>query len=124
MSKRKSAKYKLDRRMGENIWGRPHSPVNRRSYGPGQHGQRRGEQVVKLHCILRSGIVNETTQSTGKCKPRTKYYISGSSPLRLPRASALSTPRMVRTSRWFHAGLVSMLRKVRRVAAAREAGLK
>jgi small subunit ribosomal protein S4 len=41
MSKRKSAKYKLDRRMGENIWGRPNSPVNRRSYGPGQHGQRR-----------------------------------------------------------------------------------
>ena len=41
MSKRKSAKHKLDRRMGENIWGRPSSPVNRRSYGPGQHGQRR-----------------------------------------------------------------------------------
>ena len=41
MSKRKSAKYKLDRRMGENIWGRPNSPVNKRSYGPGQHGQRR-----------------------------------------------------------------------------------
>ena len=41
MSKRQSAKYKLDRRMGENIWGRPKSPVNRREYGPGQHGQRR-----------------------------------------------------------------------------------
>ena len=41
MSKRSSAKYKLDRRMGENIWGRPKSPVNRREYGPGQHGQRR-----------------------------------------------------------------------------------
>ena len=27
--------------MGENIWGRPKSPVNRREYGPGQHGQRR-----------------------------------------------------------------------------------
>ncbi|HYE46768.1 MAG TPA: 30S ribosomal protein S4, partial [Caulobacter sp.] len=23
MSKRQSAKYKIDRRMGENIWGRP-----------------------------------------------------------------------------------------------------
>ena len=41
MSKRYSAKYKIDRRMGENIWGRPKSPVNRREYGPGQHGQRR-----------------------------------------------------------------------------------
>lgn len=38
MSKRHSAKYKIDRRMGENIWGRPKSPVNKRSYKPGQHG--------------------------------------------------------------------------------------
>jgi small subunit ribosomal protein S4 len=41
MTKRASAKYKLDRRMGENVWGRPKSPVNKREYGPGQHGQRR-----------------------------------------------------------------------------------
>jgi small subunit ribosomal protein S4 len=41
MTKRASAKYKIDRRMGENIWGRPKSPVNKREYGPGQHGQRR-----------------------------------------------------------------------------------
>ena len=41
MSKRISTKYKIDRRIGENIWGRPKSPVNRRDYGPGQHGQRR-----------------------------------------------------------------------------------
>lgn len=41
MTKRTSAKHKLDRRMGENIWGRPKSPINRREYGPGQHGQRR-----------------------------------------------------------------------------------
>ena len=40
MSKRQSAKYKIDRRMGENIWGRPKSPVNQRQYGPGQrHGR-------------------------------------------------------------------------------------
>ncbi len=38
MSKRHNAKYKIDRRMGENIWGRPKSPVNKRSYKPGQHG--------------------------------------------------------------------------------------
>jgi small subunit ribosomal protein S4 len=41
MTKRAEAKYKVDRRMGQNIWGRPKSPVNRREYGPGQHGQRR-----------------------------------------------------------------------------------
>ena len=41
MSKRIKSKYKLNRRLGENLWGRPKSPVNRRDYGPGQHGQRR-----------------------------------------------------------------------------------
>jgi small subunit ribosomal protein S4 len=41
MSKRQSAKHKIDRRMGENIWGRAKSPINARNYGPGQHGQRR-----------------------------------------------------------------------------------
>lgn len=41
MSKRKASKYKLDRRLGLNLWGRPKSPVNIRDYGPGQHGQRR-----------------------------------------------------------------------------------
>ncbi|MBE8191257.1 MAG: 30S ribosomal protein S4 [Alphaproteobacteria bacterium] len=41
MSKRLATKYKIDRRLGENIWGRPKSPFNRRNYGPGEHGQRR-----------------------------------------------------------------------------------
>ena len=41
MSKRAAAKHKIDRRMNENIWGRPKSPVNRRQSGPGQHGARR-----------------------------------------------------------------------------------
>ena len=54
MSKRKSAKHKLDRRMGENIWGRPNSPVNRRSYGPGQHGQRRKSKVSDFGLQLRA----------------------------------------------------------------------
>ena len=41
MTKRISAKHKIDRRLGENLWGRPKSPLNKREYGPGQHGQRR-----------------------------------------------------------------------------------
>jgi small subunit ribosomal protein S4 len=41
MSKRVTSKYKIDRRLGVNLWGRPKSPVNRRDYPPGQHGQRR-----------------------------------------------------------------------------------
>jgi small subunit ribosomal protein S4 len=41
MTKRHEAKYKIDRRLGANIWGRPKSPYNDRQYGPGQHGQRR-----------------------------------------------------------------------------------
>jgi len=54
MSKRASAKYKIDRRMGENIWGRPKSPVNRRQYGPGQHGQRRKGKVSDFGVQLRA----------------------------------------------------------------------
>ena len=54
MSKRHSAKYKLDRRLGENIWGRPKSPVNRREYGPGQHGQRRKGKLSDFGLQLRA----------------------------------------------------------------------
>src|SRR2546423_15698719 len=41
MSKREESKYKINRRLGVNLWGRAKSPLNRREYGPGQHGQRR-----------------------------------------------------------------------------------
>ena len=54
MTKRTAAKYKLDRRMGENIWGRPKSPVNRREYGPGQHGQRRKGKMSDFGLQLRA----------------------------------------------------------------------
>ncbi len=54
MSKRLSTKYKIDRRMGENIWGRPKSPVNRREYGPGQHGQRRKSKLSDFGIQLRA----------------------------------------------------------------------
>ncbi|CCZ22017.1 30S ribosomal protein S4 [Acetobacter sp. CAG:977] len=43
MSKRLSAKYKINRRLGLNLWGRAKSPVNKREYGPGQHGQHKGK---------------------------------------------------------------------------------
>ena len=54
MSKRISAKYKIDRRLGENIWGRPKSPVNRRDYGPGEHGQRRKGKLSDFGIQLRA----------------------------------------------------------------------
>lgn len=54
MSKRINAKYKIDRRMGENIWGRAKSPVNNREYGPGQHGQRRKAKLSDFGLQLRA----------------------------------------------------------------------
>ena len=54
MTKRSNAKYKIDRRMGENIWGRPKSPVNKREYGPGQHGQRRKGKMSDFGTQLRA----------------------------------------------------------------------
>jgi small subunit ribosomal protein S4 len=41
MSKRATSKYKINRRLAVNLWGRPKSSYNKREYGPGQHGQRR-----------------------------------------------------------------------------------
>ncbi len=43
MTKRLESKHKIDRRLGVNLWGRPKSPINKRDYRPGQHGQRRSK---------------------------------------------------------------------------------
>lgn len=41
--KRLQSKYKIDRRIGANLWGRAKSPYNMRQSGPGMHGARRGK---------------------------------------------------------------------------------
>jgi small subunit ribosomal protein S4 len=42
MTKRLESKYKINRRLNENLWGRAKSPLNRnRTNPPGQHAQRR-----------------------------------------------------------------------------------
>ena len=41
--KRPEAKYKIDRRLNVNLWGRAKSPHNKRQTGPGQHGAKRGK---------------------------------------------------------------------------------
>lgn len=43
MTKRVTAKHKIDRRLGVNLWGRAKSPFNTRNYGPGQHGQQKSK---------------------------------------------------------------------------------
>ncbi len=54
MTKRVRAKHKIDRRMGENIWGRPKSPVNKRENRPGQHGDRRAGKLSDFGQQLRA----------------------------------------------------------------------
>ena len=67
MAKREQAKYKIDRRMGENIWGRPKSPVNRRDYGPGQHGQRRkGKLRISVYSFVQNRSLKATTATFQK----------------------------------------------------------
>ena len=44
MTKRLESKYKVNRRLGVNLWGRAKSPISKRDYGPGQHGQRRKQK--------------------------------------------------------------------------------
>ena len=56
MTKRLESKHKIDRRLGVNLWGRPKSPLNKRDYRPGQHGQRRtkpSDYGVQLHAKQR-----------------------------------------------------------------------
>ena len=45
MTKRIRAKHKIDRRLGENIWGRPKSRSTAASPRPGQHGERRVQKL-------------------------------------------------------------------------------
>src|SRR5208337_3726123 len=78
MSKRSTSKYKLDRRMGESVWGRPKSPVNKRSYGPGQHGQRRAKKLsdygTQLHAKQKlKGYYGNITERQFR-----KYYTDAS----------------------------------------------
>ena len=54
MTKRHTTKHKIDRRLGENIWGRPKSPVNRRPYGPGEQGQKRRSKLSDFGIQLRA----------------------------------------------------------------------
>ena len=54
MTKRIRAKHKIDRRMGENVWGRPKSPVNKRESKPGQHGDRRSGKLSDFGIQLRA----------------------------------------------------------------------
>lgn len=52
MTKRITAKHKIDRRLGVNLWGSAKSPFNVRNYGPGQHGKQRSklsDYGVQLH---------------------------------------------------------------------------
>lgn len=46
------SKYKIDRRLGVNLWGRAKSPFNTRNYAPGQHGKDRkkpSDYCIQLH---------------------------------------------------------------------------
>ena len=82
MSKRASSKYKLDRRMGENIWGRPKSPVNKRSYGPGQHGQRRAKKL------------SDYGNAASRLSRSSRSYYAATSPS-VSSANIIPTPRAV-----------------------------
>jgi len=54
MTKRVRAKHKIDRRLGENLWGRAKSPVNKRASRPGQHGERRAGKMSDFGQQLRA----------------------------------------------------------------------
>ncbi len=85
MTKRIRAKHKIDRRLGENIWGRPKSPLNRRESRPGQHGERR------------SGKLSDFGQQL-KAKQKLKGYYASISERQF-RAAAMTRLRASRARR-------------------------
>ena len=54
MTKRMEAKHKIDRRIGENLWGRPKSPLGKRESRPGQHGAARTGKLSDFGQQLRA----------------------------------------------------------------------
>ena len=54
MSKRHNAKYKISRRLQENLWGRSKDSFLRRNTAPGQHGQNRRGKLSDYGTQLRA----------------------------------------------------------------------
>ena len=90
MTKRIRAKHKIDRRLGENLWGRPKSPVNKRGSRPGQHGERRAGKLSDFGQQLRAkqklkgyyGNINERQfnkvyQEAARLKGSTSEHLIG-----------------------------------------------
>lgn len=73
MSKRLSSKFKIDRRLGVNLWGKAKSPVNTRKYGPGQHGantKKPTDYGIQLHAKQKlKGVYGNVSE-----KQLRKYY--------------------------------------------------
>ena len=112
MSKRKSAKHKLDRRMGENIWGRPSSPVNRRAYGPGQHGQRRKGKMSDFGLQLRAkqklkGYYGDVTEKQFKQTFQQASRMKGDASQSRCPAFRPCPPNAMTRPRWSRIGICS-----------------
>lgn len=74
MSKRLQSKFKIERRLGASLWGKAKSPLNKRNYGPGQHGMDRKKLTdygVQLHAKQKlKGIYGNISE-----KQLHKYYV-------------------------------------------------
>lgn len=71
--KRQEAKHKFSRRIGGNLWGQAKSPVNRRNYGPGQHGQRGSKKSNFAIQLLAKQTLRQYYGGIGERQFR-KYY--------------------------------------------------
>ena len=74
MTKRANAKYKIDRRLGENLWGRPKSPFNNRQSAPGQHGAKRKSKMSDFGTQLKAKQKLKAYYSNITKKHFRRYY--------------------------------------------------
>ena len=77
MSKRIQANYKIDRRMGENIWGRPKSPAQQPRYGPGSRPAPQG-QVSDFGTQLRAKQKAQGLLTANHTEKRSRRYYAAS----------------------------------------------
>jgi len=75
MTKRVESKFKINRRLGVNLWGRAKSPIAKREYGPGQHGQRRKQKPTDFGVQLMAKQKLKGYYGNISEKQFRKYYV-------------------------------------------------
>jgi small subunit ribosomal protein S4 len=68
-------KYKVDRRLGVNLWGRPKSPINKRPSRPGMHGKNMRRKQSNFAVQLREKQILQFYYGMKECQFR-RFFVN------------------------------------------------